>query len=126
LRAGVDACNRWSFTNRGDLDGQWQLIKTYDIASGKYVGEVVPEPEAYYGFGIISRFHRNTPLLACDVIGAGDEIMTVAWQSPEGALSVLIVNLSDQETEVQVEVANFGGGNFFTIPKRSSMLLVLR
>ncbi len=30
LNAGVDGFNRWSFTNRGDLDGAWQLVRTFD------------------------------------------------------------------------------------------------
>ena len=30
LNAGVDGFNRWSFINRGDLDGQWQMIDTWD------------------------------------------------------------------------------------------------
>jgi hypothetical protein len=30
LRAGADGVNRWSFTNRGDLDGQWQMIQTFN------------------------------------------------------------------------------------------------
>ena len=28
--AGVDGFNRWSFLNRGDLDGQWQCVDTWD------------------------------------------------------------------------------------------------
>jgi hypothetical protein len=28
INAGVYGFNRWSFTNRGDLDGQWRSIKT--------------------------------------------------------------------------------------------------
>jgi len=24
--AGIDGMNRWSFINRGDLDGHWQMI----------------------------------------------------------------------------------------------------
>jgi len=31
MNLGVDAFNRCSFTNRGDIDGQWQLVKTYNI-----------------------------------------------------------------------------------------------
>ena len=30
LNLGVDGFNRWSFVNRGDLDGQWQKISTWD------------------------------------------------------------------------------------------------
>jgi hypothetical protein len=37
MEAGVSAFNRWSFTNRGDLDGQWQLIRTWDMENKKYL-----------------------------------------------------------------------------------------
>ena len=30
LECGVDGMNRWSFLNRGDLDGQWQFVDTWD------------------------------------------------------------------------------------------------
>ena len=29
LNLGVDGFNRWSFVNRGDLDGVWQMIQTW-------------------------------------------------------------------------------------------------
>ena len=54
LAAGVGAFNRWSFTNRGDLDGQWQLIRTWDIENQKYYDKVEIEPAAFYGYGIIT------------------------------------------------------------------------
>jgi glucokinase len=30
LNLGVDGLNHWSLTNRGDADGQWQLVDTWD------------------------------------------------------------------------------------------------
>ena len=35
LNAGADGFNRWSFLNRGDLDGAWQFIETWDRQAGK-------------------------------------------------------------------------------------------
>jgi hypothetical protein len=40
MEAGVSAFNRWSFTNRGDLDGQWQLIRTWDTEKKEYYQEI--------------------------------------------------------------------------------------
>ena len=40
MAAGVGAFNRWSFTNRGDLDGQWQLIRTWDMENQKYLDKI--------------------------------------------------------------------------------------
>lgn len=36
LRAGVDGFNRWSYTNRGNLDAQWQPVQTYDRKNKTY------------------------------------------------------------------------------------------
>ena len=33
LNLGVDGFNRWSFINRGDLDGHWEMISTWDEQS---------------------------------------------------------------------------------------------
>jgi hypothetical protein len=33
LNVGAEGFNRWSFVNRGDLDGQWQLVDTWDPAT---------------------------------------------------------------------------------------------
>jgi len=35
INAGVDGFNRWSFINRGDLDGQWQLLRTWQSETGQ-------------------------------------------------------------------------------------------
>ena len=48
ISIGVDAFNRWSFTNRGDLDGQWQMLRTWDMDRKQYLREVKPEPVPYY------------------------------------------------------------------------------
>ena len=50
MNTGVDGFNRWSFTNRGDLDGQWQLVRTWDSPNKKYLDKdgIVPEPIPYY------------------------------------------------------------------------------
>ena len=37
INLGMDGFNRWSFTNRGDLDGQWQLVRTWDKAEWEFL-----------------------------------------------------------------------------------------
>jgi hypothetical protein len=103
MRAGVDAFNRWSFTNRGDLDGQWQLIATFDRTKKTYFNEVNPEPEAYYGFGIISRFlSKYSSVLKTEVSAADSVLMCNAVKSPGGALSVFLLNKSGKSVHVEV------------------------
>jgi hypothetical protein len=102
LELGVDAFNRWSFTNRGNLDGQWQLIRTWDAVNEKYLVHVSPEPVAYYGYGIISRFLiKNSSVLATEV-EAGEELMSQTLKSPDGRISCYLLNLGDEAREVQL------------------------
>jgi hypothetical protein len=98
IRAGVDGFNRWSFVNRGDLDGQWQLVRTYDIAKKRYYEEVTPEPVAFYGYGIMTRFLSKYSGRLSDTIttAAGTpagSFLTVTLKSPAGNLTTYLLNL---------------------------------
>jgi hypothetical protein len=104
IRAGVDGFNRWSLVNRGDLDGQWQLVRTWDIATKRYYDDVTPEPVAYYGYGILTRFlSKYSALLADEVKGASDgEFLTVTMKSPGGNLTTCLLNLAQTPITVGV------------------------
>ncbi len=56
LNCGVDGMNRWSFLNRGDLDGQWQFVDTWDRKEKKLLKDFVPHPNSYFCLGLLSRF----------------------------------------------------------------------
>jgi hypothetical protein len=106
LNAGVDGLNRWSFTNRGDLDGQWQLVRTWDRDRKVFLTEVRPEPVPYYGYGLLTRFvAKGSRVLDVDV-GAtdGPEPLAAAVMSPGGQLTVLVLNLSEDELSVSLQV----------------------
>lgn len=108
LRAGVDGFNRWSFTNRGDLDGQWQLIQTFDRETKTYLDKVVPEPEAYFGFAMISRFlAKYSTVVACNVSEPDSALMASAVISPAGELSVFILNLLDEPRVADINILNY-------------------
>lgn len=110
LRAGVDGFNKWSFTNRGDLDGQWQLIQTFDRESKTYLDEVIPEPEAYYGFAMLSRFlDKYSSVVSCNVTEPDSVVMGAAVVSPSGQLSAFILNLNEEPKEITLDIANYSG-----------------
>jgi len=110
LRAGVDGFNRWSFTNRGNLDGQWQLVQTFDRNSKTYFTEINPEPEAYYGFGIISRFlSKYSSTVTCEVNAPDTVVLSSALLSPKGQLSVVIVNRTHDPLTINLEISSFSG-----------------
>ena len=45
LNSGVDGFNRWSFLNRGDLDGQWQFLETWDRKNKKMLATYTPRSQ---------------------------------------------------------------------------------
>lgn len=108
LRAGVDGFNRWSYTNRGNEDGQWQLIHTFDRDSLSYLSEVEAEPEAYYGFGIISRFLSKYSTTLGFTTGVPDSVfMSAALLSPDGELTAYMVNVGQEPLSLDLEIASF-------------------
>jgi len=106
LNLGTDAFNRWSFVNRGDLDGQWQLIRTWDTQTKQYLKRIVPEPAAYYGYAMLTRFMGKYPdLIAWESDRCIDGVKITAYRNRDNSLSVLFVN--NEERPIRVHV-NFG------------------
>jgi len=108
INAGVDGFNRWSFTNRGDLDGQWQLVRTWDPDAGRLLDRFEPQANAYYQYAMLSRFtSKNSGVLATRVdapFGPGErKLVAAALLAPSGALTVIVVNESEREGEAAIE-----------------------
>jgi hypothetical protein len=107
IRAGVDGFNRWSFVNRGDLDGQWQLVRTWDIAKKRYYEKVTPEPVAYYGYGIVTRFlSKYSGRLPDSIVPsagfANETVLSVTLKSPGGNLTTYLLNLGEEPAPVSI------------------------
>lgn len=97
LNAGVDGFNRWSFINRGDLDGQWQFIETWDRRTGKLLKEFTPHPNTYFALGLLSRFTaKHSAILACKVtggrIGEWPRVFATMLRSPKDNLTLAVIN----------------------------------
>lgn len=108
LAAGVGAFNRWSFTNRGDLDGQWQLIRTWDIHRKRYLDTIEVEPAAYYGYGILTRFcAKHSSVVTTEQIG-DREVLSQTLKSPDGKLTTYILNTGDRRRTASVTVTGAG------------------
>ena len=105
LNLGADGMNRWSFVNRGDLDGQWQLIQTWDREGKKYLDKIEPEHPAYFGFGIISRFiGKYAAVVQSSVKPLLPQIRTTAVLNKTGKLSVFFLNNSEHSEQVSLEI----------------------
>lgn len=109
LNLGVDGLNHWSFTNRGDADGQWQFVDTWDRQWKCWRTECVPHDAAYHVLGLATRHlpHRAS-VLATDVRGGMvrdcPRVWTATVRSPrDSSLTMLIVNDADRPWPVSVE-----------------------
>ncbi len=93
INSGVDGFNRWSFVNRGDMDGQWQLVSTYDAVKKTYTHDVIPENTAYYGYGIISRFlGKYASAIHCYTEWCIEGVKPTAFKNQDGNVVIMIVN----------------------------------
>ena len=108
---GVDAFSHWSLLNRGDLDGQWQLINTWDRTEKKMLTKFYPQPNSYFIYGLLTRFTaKNSDVLRTTVEGGDidglNRVFAVAYRSPKsGQYSILITNDSPQPFIAQIVLA---------------------
>jgi hypothetical protein len=114
MNLGVDGFNRWSFTNRGDMDGQWQLVNTYNLKTKKYTEQVLPENEAYYGFAMLTRFMgKYASVLSVKSDQKLEGLVMTAYKNSDGNISVLIVNNRKDQFLVDVALENFSAKRLF-------------
>jgi hypothetical protein len=109
INAGMDGFNRWSFLNRGDLDGQWQFIETWDRTKKKLLKHYTPHPNTYYVLGLLSRFTtKHSDVLECRVdggqSGAWQRVFATALRSAKGNLTLAVVNDAKADYEVSLEL----------------------
>ncbi len=109
INAGVDGFNRWSFTNRGDLDGQWQLVRTWDSDRDKLLDTFAPQPNAYYQFAMLSRYlPKYAEVLASRVdapyLEKDRKFVAAALRTPKGNLTLILVNENHRAADVNMEL----------------------
>lgn len=109
MNAGVDGFNRWSFTNRGDLDGQWQLVRTFDMNKWDYYKRVEPEPVPYYAYGIMTRFMAKYSSVLKSECSSTD-LDVAAIRSPKGNLTIYVLNRSEADQTIKLDFANLKAG----------------
>jgi len=103
MNMGADAFNRWSFVNRGDLDGQWQLIHTWDREKKQYLKKIEPEPTAYYGYAMLSRFIGKYPdLIFWQTNMCIDGVKITAYRNQNGSIGVLFINNENRPIRISL------------------------
>ena len=105
LNLGVDAFGRWSFTNRGDLDGQFQLVRTWNRKEWEYLRKVEPEPVPYYTYGLLTRLSAKRSTVLQTIVSGADDILAATLASPGGNLTVYLLNKSDSHRSIDIRLA---------------------
>ncbi|HEX8546181.1 MAG TPA: hypothetical protein VF691_04420 [Cytophagaceae bacterium] len=108
---GMDGFMRWSYLNRGNLDGQWQLVNTWDMKKNALLPAdgIAPHKVPFYMWGMLSRFiPKHANILKSTVeggkIGQHQRVFATTYQSPANKnLSIFIINDSEIEMEVSLE-----------------------
>jgi len=110
LNRGVDGMNRWSFLNRGDLDGQWQFVDTWDRKEKKLLKDFTPHPNSYFCLGLLSRFTaKNSAVLHSRVEGGKladwQRVFSAALRSPRGNLTLAVINDAPAEFQLKLNLS---------------------
>lgn len=98
LSSGTDGMNRWSFVNQGDMDGQWQLVRTWNIPKKELMEKVIPENTAYYGFSMFTRFiAKYASILKTKYPDPSDTSLSmISLRNPDGNLVFILLNQADE------------------------------
>jgi hypothetical protein len=114
LNARVDGFNRWSFVNRGDLDGQWQMVDTWDIPRRRLLDKFSPKANSYFLYGLVSRFTAKHSRVAAATVEGGSidnlpRVCAAALESPKGQLTLLVVNDAPSAWAAQFDLSGLKG-----------------
>jgi len=104
ISEGVDGMNRWSFVNRGDMDGQWQLVRTWDISKKEYLNKISPENTSYYGFAMFSRFIAKYASILKTISPEEAGISALSVRNPDGNLVFILLNQSTDKKEIIINI----------------------
>ncbi len=118
MNVGVDGFNKWSFLNRGDLDGQWQLLRTWDVENRRLLERFEPQPNSYFFFGLVSRFTAPGSRVAKVEVDGGElegiaRVTATALESPAGELTILVINDAPQPWSGRLVLQGLSGARTF-------------
>jgi hypothetical protein len=114
INAGCDGFAHWSFFNRGDIDGAWQVIDTWDPTAKRLLPpeKIRPRPFTYWLHGMLQRFTvKRSDILK--ITGGDAGIQCAALRSPAGNYTLLAANTTGETVDVQVVLKGCAPGITF-------------
>ena len=111
INAGCDGFAHWSFFNRGDLDGAWQVIDTWDPVTKRLLQpeKIKPHPFTYWLQGMLQRFTvKHSDVLTLQGGDAG--VQCAALRSPAGNYTLLAANTTGEEVDLRCELQGCASG----------------
>lgn len=109
LNIGVDGLNKWGFVNRGDIDGQWQYIDTWNSWPKVWMKEAKPHLWSYYMLGQATRhLPMKAKILETTVEGGQidgiQRVFAACAKSPkDGSKTLLVVNDAFEPVSLNVQ-----------------------
>jgi hypothetical protein len=110
LNLGIDGFNHWSYANRGDADGQWQFVDTWDRTWKVWLPEATPHRDAYYVLGLaIRHWPHRARILASELTGGEQDGLRRVWaaagESPaDRSRTILLVNDAEREWRLELDL----------------------
>ncbi len=110
MNVGVDGFCRWSFVNRGNIDGQWQLVDTWNPDGDCLREDITPHPNSFFLWGTLSRFvSGGADILHGHFDGGSDgchqRVFGAAVDNPDGSRALILVNDAEAPASVHVRCA---------------------
>jgi hypothetical protein len=118
MNAGVDGFCRWSFVNRGNIDGQWQLVDTWDGGNNRLRKVITPHPNSFLLWGMLSRFVSGGATVLHGAVSGGSDgkyqrVFGTAVDNPDGSRALILVNDADAEVSAHVRCGHNACREFY-------------
>jgi len=115
MNVGVDGFCRWSFVNMGNLDGQWQIVDTWDAAGNMQRATITPHANIYFLWGLLSRFISAGAAvlggeLSGGVVASCQRVFSLAVRNPDGHLTLLVVNDAEEAIKLNAQICATDAG----------------
>ncbi len=96
------------------LDGQWQLVDTWNVKADRLLTKFKPHPNAYYMWALMSRYTAlNSQVLALHTEGGSvdgiQRLVAAGLRSPKGKVTVLVVNDGTEDMSGNIEFDHLAG-----------------